>query len=248
MAEIASLEDLIKDIQKKNNTEGNIKKAFETYDTIVDDEAMQNEFYLQVFQPAHNNMYNALRESLTGEFNGDLAKKMEGKDLEAVKKAVVEALKKFFEKAHKDVLDGLDGDADVDDQYKYLASTYDRLTLRPQGQGMLGVAEGLTDNSKTLGDLIIGFGQLSQQFASQYKGLIEAKARNIILGPYETHQIAAHTYGEIHSDDGPFKITDKLKWMTYDKPTLVEARRAVRKGQLPENKNWSSYKIEYSGQ
>ena len=240
-----SLDALLQHIQKKNKAEGKIDKAFEQFDKVIDDDDTYNEFYIDILKPAHDDLYESFKDEMLKVFDKDLKKKIKGKDLEKVKKALVKALKKFFEKANKDILEHLDKDADAIEQFDYLARMYDSVTMQEPGKGMYTMADRLLKDGDKLSEIIMQFGRHSEQHRELYLPRLKGKAGQMFLGDFSPHVVAAHVYDEIHSDEGPYTIKDKMKWMAQDTSKVLTARHGVREGVLPEGEKFKDYHIKH---
>lgn len=246
--EPGSLDSLLEWMQQQNKSEGKIDKAFAQYDKVIEDEdGVMAKFYHTILDPAQKDLYQEFKKNMMKEFDNDVNKNVEGKHRESIYKAMVEALKKFFEKTNKGMLEPLDEKADLHDQYTYLAKAYDDAMHRPDGKGLSGIMDTLIDKSEKLTDLLKIMDATTSSYTGQYEHLLKGQAAQVFLGGFKQGQIATHVYGEIHSDDGPHKIENKMKWYSQGLNEILEARGGYKGQALPEGKELKDYHVTHVG-
>ena len=175
-----TIDDTIKDMDdlyqrfKEEERHKKVKEAFEAVDAFLGDEN-QNNLYNNILTPAFDELYKTLESGLKSELGKDATKLYGKKD--KIKKVMIEALKKFFEKAMPSVLKGIEGETDSEAVYKILSHHYGEVT------GAEGIIDKLVedysaDKKKTVGHLKRHF----KSSEDDYKALI----LNKLAGTYST--------------------------------------------------------------
>ncbi len=216
-----SIDDLFKDMQDTHSRD--LDAAFKANDEFKTEENL-NHWYNNIFSPAHDEMYKAIKEELDKAFQNDDDAKTEKKKDE-VKKAVTAGLKKYFEKSQPGILSRMkDLEIDEKQEYDFLTGMYDEHV----GVGKIKGVDSIREIEQLAKGKRITVGHLKKQIHDSQGKYIEG-ALNIIvdrhtrhhLGKFEKTEIAAYLKPKLEKvgveiDDtlgfGLSEVGDLMKW------------------------------------
>lgn len=192
----------------------------------------------QIIAPAIDEFYETLKAQLDHAFanaGGDTAKVRE--KLPEVRKALVEGLKKYFERALPSALDTIKDVKDVDEQFKTLARIYDRHVLGAQPgarlpQGLETIENYMTALEQEDKYKEATVGQIKEELWLQ-KGAHAVHSRAQVnrgktieyLMPIPTHRLGKQIRPEIEKTH---EIEHEGTYATLSHEELLEAREGVK--------------------
>ncbi len=224
-----SIDDMFIDMQSTNSKD--LDTAFKAHDSFTKEENM-NHWYNNVFSPAQQGMYDAIKTELDKAFQNDDDAKTEKKKDE-VKKAVTAGLKKYFDKSHPGILSRMkDLGIDEKDQYDFLTGMYDEQVGAGKIKGVdsIKAIEELAKGKKTT------VGHLKKH-VDESKGKYINGALTVLNSRYVQHhfnkfhptEIAA--YLKPHLDRAGFEVEDKLGYATSELSDLLQLRKSLVSGE-----------------
>ncbi|MEK6837181.1 MAG: hypothetical protein AABX69_00895, partial [Nanoarchaeota archaeon] len=222
-----------------------IAKNLTAYDKHLSPENQQKLFN-ELFAPAIDDFYNALKAQLDTAFSGaggDTAKVKE--KMPAVRKAIVESLKKFFSKAMPSALEAIEGITDAEQQYRVLAHFYDTQVLGAEDQqdvqrlvqqGIIPLQQYVTlleREDSTVGQIKEGLYMQKAQHAAQARLGLNAKAQHHYIARIPAHRLARHLKPEIEKK---YTIDDIAGYVTMGHDRLMELREALKTDRWPQQR------------
>ncbi|MBI3036565.1 hypothetical protein HYY73_02315 [Candidatus Woesearchaeota archaeon] len=222
-----------------------IAKNLEAYDAHHKPENQQKLFN-ELFAPAIDEFYNALKVQLDAAFKGaggDTAKVKE--KMPEVRKALVESLKKFFAKAMPSALEAIEGITDAEQQYRVLAHFYDTQVLGAETQqdaqrlaqaGTITLQQyvaAIEQGDLSVGQIKEGLYMQKAQHARQARTGLNEKAELHYIAGIPAHRLARHLKPEIEKTH---TIDDIAGYVTMGHEGLMEIRNALKTGQWPQQR------------
>lgn len=231
-----TLDDLVSD--------ADIGKAIEAYEKQKE-EINPDVMFEEVFQPAFNSFYDALKTKMDDLFKDKKAKIQE--NLPKVRQALVAALEAYFKRAMPSVLKGAEGIKDLEDRFRHLAHHYDRFVLGiPEGreanyaqQGIMPISlymESLKDKSYKNANIGRVKRELHAHGAAHIQraqASLEEKAQLPLL-KIPSHRLGQYLVG--HLKKYGHEVDDKLEYGTLSQGELLTLREGVKTGEWPRDK------------
>lgn len=194
----------------------------------------------QIIAPAIDSFYETLRAQLDEAFRasgGDEAKVRE--KLPQVRKALVEALKKYFEKAMPSALGTIKGVEDAEEQFKTLARIYDTHVLGarpgarlPQGLETLQEYMRKLEQEDEYKEATVG--RVKEELwlqkggqAAQARGHVNLQKQIEYIIPIQPHRLGMHVRPEIEKTH---EVEHEGTYATLSHEEILEAREAVKTG------------------
>ena len=224
IAEIENLDDWYKKFkdEEKHKKVGDAFKAIESFEE--DDHI--NHLYNNVFGDAFQEFYTTLKTELHNALGGDSAK-TKGKEKE-IKTAIVEALKKFFEKAMPSVLKAVEGTDDVEEAYTILTHQYGEL-VGHDANPLDNIAQLYSSNKKkTVGHLRKELRSGEDTYKNQIIAQLINKGAAHHLGQFNQGEVAHYVRGR--AEKKGFEFDDKPTFYTLDVLGLYSAHKGIKKG------------------
>lgn len=218
-----SIDDLLDDMRGKQAQD--LDAAFKAHDTFSSEDN-QNHLYNNVFAPAQDGLYSAIKDELDKAF-GDDTKKLH-KDKAAVKKAVAKGLRKYFETVQPSLVKILDGmKMEEEDQYEFLVGLYDDHlgvgTIRgAEKHSLRGAVDGHLKGKKSVGDIKHHLYKQRPEQIDAAMGYLLNRHFQHHFGSYHPTQVAAHLKPQL--EKAGFKIDDPLAYATEDLGDLLKLR------------------------
>lgn len=164
-----------------------IEDALKSWDKYTDSKN-QNSLLNNIFHPGHDDLYNSLVKALDEEFKGEKGDetKLSKKHHDKAKKAVVKALKSYFEKVQPSVLEAVK-EMEDDDAYNHLVKMYDWNIGDGKVKGsktLSQLMDELLASDKYVGDLKVGFYEI--------KANNSIAAREFLKSRYIRHHLEPH--------------------------------------------------------
>lgn len=182
-----NLDDIFDDLAKEHSV--SIEAGLKAHDEHSKDE-VQFKYLHGMFAPAHNDLYQITASELDKAFAGEKGDdtKIAQKHHTAVKKAVTEGLKKYFEKVQPSVLEAIKG-MEEEEAYDHLVSMYDAHI----GNGEI---EGSTPLRKSIDSLLRGKRKIGDLKTTLYEsGSLNSKAAITVLNSkYIQHHLGPHQH------------------------------------------------------
>ena len=185
-----SLEDVIKWLNDQSEIkDGEVKAAFEKYDGIMDDVGAKiNVLYDEKLIGAQRDLYDSFSAEMKGldNMSDGVNTKITGAHRRDMHQAMVNALKKYFKKAGKEngeaILNVVDGETDVEQQYKFLAKAYDDHMMLDPKKGMSSmIHQMMGDGEKKLADVLKHLDNSTSIHAQNYGMRLKGQAAQKLL-------------------------------------------------------------------
>lgn len=226
---IASIDDFFADLRTKNVQE--LNKAFTEYDEFTKQETQENLFN-NIFNPAHDAMYQAITKQLDETFKGDDETKVHNKKTE-LKKAATAGMKKYFEKAQPSILKAIHG-MDDDEQYEVLAHHYDQSVGAGQRGGGASIKDLVEEHAKNKRSTVGTIKHMLYQQKSKQSAYAVNKLKGHVIqhhfSKYHPAEISAHLLPKLEKEG--ITVEDKIKAATLELGELIGLYEGHKKGEI----------------
>ncbi len=208
-----------------------IAKRLKAYDTHMTDEN-QHKLFNEIFSPALDEFYSMLKTQLDKTFKSDTAKVKD--KLPDVRKALVEGLKKYFERAMPSALATIKGVDDAEKQFNILAHIYDTHILGavpgarlPQGIKSIRqyMEELKEDEDATVGQVKEELYLQKTGHAIQGRQQVNQQKQFEYIVPIPAHKLAKHLRPEIEKTH---TIEDNVKYAILSHGELLQIREGLK--------------------
>ncbi len=219
-----SIDDVLADLQKGHSKD--LDAAFKASDAFMKEEH-QNHLYNNIFSPAQDELYGAIKSELDKAFEGDEAK-VHGKK-EQIKKAIAQGLRKYFDKTQPSLTKILnDMKMDEGEQYDFLTQMYDEhvgVGKIKDLQSITALVDYAKDKRKTVGHVKR---HLYEQKTKHIGGAL-ALLQNQHLSHHfnKFHKTAIAAYLKPKLEKAGYEIEDKLGYATADFGDLLALRKGL---------------------
>ncbi len=225
-----TIDDTIEDMDdlyqrfKEEDRHKEVKKAFEAVDEFMDNKTQDN-LYNNVLTPAFDELYKALESGLKDELGKDSTKLYGKKD--KLKKVMIDALKKFFEKAMPSVLKGIEGETDPEEVYKILTHHYGEVV----GEDINGILETYSaDDDATIGNLKRGIKSTENERKGGVLGKLRDRYTLVHLSHFNKPDVAHYVRELAEGKKDQFKGIKHGTLYTLDLQDLYQAHVGIHKG------------------
>lgn len=214
-----------------------IAKRLKAYDTHMATEN-QHKLFNEIFTPAIDEFYNMLKTQLDKTFKNDTTKVKD--KLPDVRKALVEGLKKYFERAMPSALSAIKGVDDAEKQFDILAHIYDTHVLGavpgarlPQGVKTIRqyVEDLKDDKDATVGQVKEELYLQKTAHAIQGRQQVNQLKQLEYVVPIPAHRLARHLQPEV---DKTHTIEDDVRYATLGHGELLQIREGLKTGSWPQ--------------
>jgi hypothetical protein len=227
-------------------TDKDIEERIKKYDTHMGDEN-QNHLLNRIIAPAVDEFYNTLKSNLESVFkNADTTNARE--KLPQIRKAMIEAMKKYFEKAMPSILKNFGNIKDEEEQFKALAKAYDEIVLGavpgtkvPKGTiTMQGYMKNLKESEDkkykdaTVGTVLSDFWLQKGGHAMLARNQVNNTKASEYLIPIPQHRLAQYLRPEIEKSH---EIDNEVTYLLNSHQDILHMREGVKENLWPdENK------------
>lgn len=238
---INNIDDFFEDLRKKKVEK--LDDAFKHYDEFTDEDNIDH-YLNNMFHPAQDDLYKGVTDQLAKDFENDKASTHNKK--KELRKAVVEGLKKYFDKVKPSVTDVIEGDWSEDDVYDFLTQMYDDHIGAGKIRGVESirtVEDFAKDKKGKIGRVKKHLYIQKTKHADAALKTLASKATTHFFGTYHPTEIAAHL--KPHIEKAGLEIEDRVRYALHETPELIGLRQGIRKGHWPEGKTHEHYGLKY---
>lgn len=217
-----------------------IARNLKAYDTHMAAET-QHRLFNEIFAPAMDEFYTALKAQLDAAFKDSGKDTVKVKDkMPEVRKAIVEALKKYFERAMPSALANIKGVKDVNKQFEILAHTYDTHILGAQHgtqlpQGLRTIQEYVSslehDEEATVSQIKEELYQQKSAHAVIARGYINQQKQLQYIVPIPAPRLSQHLRPKVEETH---TIEDGVKYGMLSHGEMLSLREALNTGSWPQ--------------
>ncbi|HLD88702.1 MAG TPA: hypothetical protein VI894_00700 [Candidatus Nanoarchaeia archaeon] len=230
----ATIDDFFEDVRGKHAKK--LEDAFKHYEETSSEEN-QLHLFNNIFTPAQQEFYNTFVAELSKEFKKDTEELHEKK--KEVERAAAAGLKKYFEKTMPGVAKAAEDIKDIEDQYEFLARTYDEHVGVGKIEGvnsLKSIIKTLMKNKKTIGHLKQQLKLNETPHITGAMAIVTSKAHQHYFSTYNPYEITAYVGAKIKKDHPELEIEDKLKYLQSEPGKILHLHNALSTGDFSDIK------------